>query len=173
MVEIFLEVELGLAEEGRFGDLGVQDEVIIDYAVFVDNSAVTFVGETDQEDVVLSQFEGIVDGCFYLAHVVISDQLVLEPILFVGALRLGSSMEHSDIDFFVVSLFAPDDHGVVVSFEDEHISGPLIVYGFVLAYWLCITLHWILVVCQKQSMIVVFAFLLNADSHSLAEAVDL
>lgn len=50
-------------------------------------------------------------------------------------------MEHSDIDFFVVSLLAPDDHGVVVSLEDEHISGPLIVYGFVLAYWLCITLH--------------------------------
>ena len=133
MIEVFLEVELGLAQEGSLWDLGVENEVVVDYAVFVDNSTVTFVGEANQEDVVLPQFKGITDRCLYLAHVVINDQLILELILFVSSLRLGTSMEHSDIDFFIVSLFAPDDHRVVVSFEDEHVSGPLVVYGLVLA----------------------------------------
>ena len=67
-------------------------------------------------------------------------------MLLVSPLRVVSSMEHSNIDLFVIPLLAPDDHGVVVCFEDEHVSGPLIVYGLVLAYWLCIHLYWILVV---------------------------
>lgn len=99
--------------------------------------------------------------------------MVLELILFVGALRLGFSMEDSEVNLFVVSLFAPDDHGVVVCFEDEHVSGPLVVDRLVLAYWLGIILHWILVVGQIQSMVVVLAFFLNADGCSLAEAVNL
>ena len=48
MVVVFLlEVELGLAKEGRFWDFCVEDEVVVDCAVFVDHPAVALVGETD------------------------------------------------------------------------------------------------------------------------------
>ena len=54
--------------------------------------------------------------------------MILELILFVGGLKLCLSVEHSEVDFFVVSLFAPEDHGVVICFENEHISCPLVVH---------------------------------------------
>lgn len=46
VVVFLLEVELGLTQEGRFRDLGVEDEVVVDYAVFVDHPAVTLVSGT-------------------------------------------------------------------------------------------------------------------------------